>query len=93
MHWILTLLEDKPASITDSSNEAWKSYHKAWERFNILCLSFMRMSIANNIKTTISKTESAKEYLKFVEERFCSVDKSLIGTLMAEITTMKYDGS
>ena len=89
----LALLEDKPASITDSSNEAQKSYHKAWEWSNRLCLNFMQMTIANNIKTNIPQTESAKEYLMFVEERFHFADKSLICTLMAELTTMKYDGS
>ena len=52
----LALLEDKLAGITDSINEAQKSYHKAWERSNRLCLSFMRMIIANNIKTTIPQT-------------------------------------
>ncbi|XP_074556836.1 uncharacterized protein LOC141819121 [Curcuma longa] len=54
---------------------------------------FMRMTIANNIKTTIPQTENAKEYLKFVEERFRSADKSLAGTLMAQLTTIKFDGS
>ena len=29
----------------------------------------MRMSIANNIKTALPKTDNAKEMLKFVEER------------------------
>ena len=28
----------------------------------------MQMTIANNIKSTIPKTESVKEYMKFVEE-------------------------
>ena len=27
----LALLEDKPTAIIDSSSEAQKSYHKAWE--------------------------------------------------------------
>lgn len=51
------------------------------------------MTVANNIKTSIPQTESAREYLKFVEERFRSADKSLAGTLMAQLTTMKFDGS
>ena len=89
----LALLEDKPATITDSSSDTQKSYHNAWEKSNGLCLSFMRMTIVNNIKTTIPQTETTKEYLKFVEERFRSANKSLAGTLMAELTTMKYDGS
>ena len=51
------------------------------------------MIITNNIKTTILESITALEYLKLVEERFSSTDKSLAGTLMAELTTMKYDGS
>nr|XP_009796132.1 PREDICTED: uncharacterized protein LOC104242748 [Nicotiana sylvestris] len=37
------------------------------------------MNIANNIKSTIPQIESVREYLKFVEERFRSADKSLAG--------------
>ncbi|KAK4727244.1 hypothetical protein R3W88_032161 [Solanum pinnatisectum] len=37
--------------------------------------------------------ENAREYLKFVENRFHSADKSLAGILMAELTTMKFDRS
>ncbi|XP_070045558.1 uncharacterized protein [Nicotiana tomentosiformis] len=89
----LALLNDKFAAITDSSSEDEKSFHKAWERSNRLSLMFMRISIAKNIKSTIPQTESAREYLKFVEERFRSADKSLASTLMVELTTMKFDGS
>ncbi|XP_060182128.1 uncharacterized protein LOC132611768 [Lycium barbarum] len=89
----LALLKEKPAAITDTSNEDEKFFHKAWEGSNRLSLMFMRMIIANNIKSTIPQTESTREYLKFVEERFRSADKSLAGTLMAELTTMKFDGS
>ncbi|XP_058004015.1 uncharacterized protein LOC131180675 [Hevea brasiliensis] len=51
------------------------------------------MTIANNIKTTIPQTKNTKEYLNFVEKWFRSTDKSLAGTLMAQLTTMKYNGS
>ena len=50
------------------------------------------MSI-NNIKSAFLKTESAKEFVKFVEERSQIADKSLVGTLMGTLTTMKFDGS
>ncbi|XP_055960750.1 uncharacterized protein LOC130015148 [Mercurialis annua] len=43
--------------------------------------------------STIPQTENAKEFLAFVEDRFRSADKSLAGTLMAKLTTIKYDGS
>ena len=31
--------------------------------------------------------------MKFVEERFCSADKSLVGILMDELTIIKFDES
>ncbi|XP_009799318.1 uncharacterized protein [Nicotiana sylvestris] len=83
----LALPNDKPAANTAPSSADEKSFHKAWERSNRLSLMFMRMNIANNIKGTIPQTESAREYLKFVEERFRSADKSLPSTLMVELTT------
>uniref|UniRef100_A0A1U7Y848 Uncharacterized protein LOC104245390 n=1 Tax=Nicotiana sylvestris TaxID=4096 RepID=A0A1U7Y848_NICSY len=89
----LALLNDKPAVITDTSSADEKYFHKAWERSNRLSLMFLQMTIANNIKSTFSQIENAREYLKFVEESFCSVDKSLAGTLMDELMTIKFDGS
>ncbi|GKC28100.1 retrovirus-related pol polyprotein from transposon TNT 1-94, partial [Tanacetum coccineum] len=55
----------------------------------------MRMTIANNIKSTLPRIENqnAKDFLKLVEEKFRFADKALTGTLMAELTTMKFDGS
>ena len=52
----------------------------------------MRMTIANNIKTILPKTDSAKEFLLNVEDHFKTADKSLAGTLIAKLTTMKFDG-
>ncbi|XP_049342875.1 uncharacterized protein LOC125807187 [Solanum verrucosum] len=89
----LSLLNDKPTAITDKSSEDEKSFHKSWEHSNMLSLMFMRMTVANNIKSTIQQTESAREYLKFVYEHFHFADKSLAGTLMVELSTMKFDGS
>ena len=53
----------------------------------------MRMSIVNNIKSTLPERDTAKEFFKTVEECFLFADKSLAGTLMAELTTMKFDGT
>ncbi|KAL5825894.1 hypothetical protein ACOSQ3_021957 [Xanthoceras sorbifolium] len=53
----------------------------------------MRISVANNIKSTLPKTESAKEFMNFIEERSQTANKSLVGTLIGTLTTMKFDGS
>ncbi|XP_020209132.1 uncharacterized protein LOC109794082 [Cajanus cajan] len=89
----LAILEEKPATITDSSSNEEKAYYKAWEKSNRLCLMFMRMTVADSIKTALPKTESAKEFMGFVGERSQTADKSLAGTLMSTLTTMKFDGS
>ncbi|KAL5578694.1 hypothetical protein UlMin_011136 [Ulmus minor] len=54
---------------------------------------FMRLSVANNIKNTLPKIDNAKEFMKFVEECSQTADKSLARTLMATLTTIKFDGS
>ena len=49
------------------------------------------MIVADNIKTTLLKTDNAKEFMGLVGERSQIVDKSLVGTLMSILTTMKFD--
>ncbi|XP_050937814.1 uncharacterized protein LOC127148366 [Cucumis melo] len=53
------------------------------------------MTIANNIKSIIKKTEDAKEFMKSVEKcsQSESADKSLAGILMNTLTNIKFDGS
>jgi hypothetical protein len=89
----LALQTEKPPTITNSSSAEEKAIYKSWERSNRLSIMFMQMSIVNNIKSTLPECDSAKEFFKNVEERFRSIDKSLMGTLVAELTTMKFDGT
>ncbi|XP_059668932.1 uncharacterized protein LOC132314026 [Cornus florida] len=84
---------EKPTAITGESSEEEKTLHKVSEKSSRLSIMFMRMIIVNNIKTTLPQTNSAKEYLKNIEERFRTVDKSLAGKLMADLTTRRFDGT
>ncbi|CAA7022314.1 unnamed protein product [Microthlaspi erraticum] len=54
---------------------------------------FLRMTIASNIKSSLPSADKAKAYLAAIEERFKTADKSLAGKLMADLTTMKHDGT
>ena len=54
---------------------------------------FMRMAIADSIKTGLPKTNNAKKFMGLVGEHSQIADKSLAGTLMSTLTTMKFDGS
>ena len=80
----LTLIMNKPPEATDDSTPEQVEQSKAWARSNRLSLMFMRITLANNIKTSLPQTEFASEFLKSVEERFKRVDKSLAGKMMVK---------
>ena len=48
------------------------------------------MTIADSINTTLLKSDNAKVFMGLVEERSQTTDKSLAGTLMSSLTTMKF---
>lgn len=89
------IVKEKPAAITDESSDAEKSFYEAWERANRLSLNLMRMTMAESIKPSMPKTENAREFLEKIKE--CSqsdlADKSIVGSLMSQLTTRKFDWS
>ena len=89
----MALRIDKPASLTEASNAEEKTIFNAWEISDRLSTMFLRMTIDTNIKTSLPTPENAKDYMKAIENRFKTADKSLAGKLMANLTTMKFDGT
>lgn len=89
----VALLQDKPGPLTDENTPEQRALYNAWERSDRLSIMFMRMTIATNIKTSLPAPENARDYLRAIETRFKTANKSLAGKLMAELTTMKFDGS
>ena len=51
------------------------------------------MTVADNIKITLPKTDNAKEFMRLVGKHSQIAYKSLARTLMSTLTTMKFDGS
>nr|VDD10182.1 unnamed protein product [Brassica oleracea] len=76
-------------------SESEKSRYERWERSNRLSLNLMRLTMAESIKPSMPKTEKAREFLEKIKE--CSqselADKSIVGSLMNELTTKKFDWS
>ncbi|WVZ16815.1 hypothetical protein V8G54_009797 [Vigna mungo] len=81
------MMDEMPAAITETSTNDEKS--------NRLSLNLMHMSMAENVKPSMPKTENAKEFMKMIKEYSQSdiTDKSIVGTLMSELTTKKFDWS
>ena len=87
------MLEEKFVTIIDASSNEEKTHYKAWERSQRLSLMFMRMTVADSIKTGLLKTNNAKEFMGLVGERSQTIDKSLAETLMSTLSTMIFYGS
>ncbi|XP_047183100.1 uncharacterized protein LOC124849235, partial [Vigna umbellata] len=87
------MMDEMHATITVTSTDDEKSLHEAWHRSNRLSLNLMRMSMAENVKPYMPKTENAKEFMKLIKKYSQSdiTDKSIVGTLMSELTTKKFD--
>ncbi|KAL8151241.1 hypothetical protein V2J09_021049 [Rumex salicifolius] len=89
------LTDEGPSAITEESSEVEKSRYESWERSNRLSLSLMRMTMAESVKPSMPKTDNAREFMRKIKE--CSqsdlADKSIVGSLMSEITTKKFDWS
>ena len=91
----LAIVFEKPTTITETSTEVDKSFYEAWERSNRLSLNLMRMTMAENVKLAMPKINNAKEFMLKIKEYSQSdiADKSIVGTLMSELTTKKFDWS
>ncbi|XP_042511709.1 uncharacterized protein LOC122086825 [Macadamia integrifolia] len=93
MDYDYTLRNETPAALTNESTDDEVTLHNWWERSNRLCLLYIKKTINKTIKSSIPTSENAKEYLINVENRFATADKSLAGTLMTKLVTMKYTGT
>ncbi|KAL2236224.1 UNVERIFIED_CONTAM: hypothetical protein Sindi_1354600 [Sesamum indicum] len=89
------VIEGKSKAIADTSTAAEKSYFEAWEKSNQLGLNLMRMTIAESTKPSMPKTDNAREFLMKIKEYSQSdiTDKSIVGSLMSELTTKRFNWS
>ncbi|XP_056856782.1 uncharacterized protein LOC130506169 [Raphanus sativus] len=89
------LTDEEPSTITVDSSESENSHCERWKRSNRLSLNLMRLTMVESINPSIPKTEKAREFIKKIKEYSQSelADKSIVGSLMNELTTKKFDWS
>jgi len=87
--------DEMPPTINESCTTDEKTLYEAWQRFNRLSLNLMHMTMVENVKPSMPKTENAKEFIRLIKEYSQSyiTDKSIVGTLISEFTTKKFDWS
>jgi len=79
--------------VTNINGVEQKNLYKSWERSNKPNLIFIKISIANNIVSSLYKTESANKFTIIIEKCSQTIDKSLVRALMSTLTIMKLDNS
>ena len=86
----LAIVSEKPIAITEASTEADKSHCKVWDRMS---LNLKKMTMVENDKPSIPKMDNAREFMLKVKEYSQSDidDKCIVGSLMSELTTKKFD--
>jgi len=89
----LNLHKDEPYISTKSSNAWEKIDYERWERFNHLCLMFIKSCISKNIMGFIPQCSKAKDFFKVINEQFVHSDKAFTNTLMKRLSDMLFDYS
>ncbi|XP_034205814.1 uncharacterized protein LOC117619868 [Prunus dulcis] len=87
------VLTDEALSVpaNDASAETKAKYAK-WIKANKMAILIMRRSISEEVRGSITETESAKLFMEAIAENFQGSKKAEIGTLMSQLTDMKYNG-
>ncbi|XP_043720972.1 uncharacterized protein LOC122668477 [Telopea speciosissima] len=93
MDYDLTLREDKPAPLKDTSIPAEISHFKDWERSNRISLSIINAHIHKSIKGSIPDCDTVKEYMKEIDAQFMSSDKAIAMTLIGQFSSIKHSAS
>ncbi|GAV64415.1 UBN2 domain-containing protein, partial [Cephalotus follicularis] len=88
----LAMISDMPADITDKSSLAEREHHEKWERSNRLCLMAMKRFVSEHLLGGLPKTNDAREFFAAVGERYQVSSNAEAGTLMSELTGLRYDG-
>ena len=83
-----TKLADLVATNTDDEKKAYA----AWERSNRICYLMMKRSIPKHLLNGLHDIVVAKNFLVAVSQR-CKVSSNAeIGTLLKELSSMRYNG-
>ncbi|GAV82535.1 UBN2 domain-containing protein, partial [Cephalotus follicularis] len=88
----LAMISDRPADITDTSSLTEREHYAKWERSNRLCLMVMKRSISEHLLGGLPETNDAREFLAAVGERYQVSNNAEAGSLMSELTGLRYDG-
>jgi len=60
-------MDEKSATMNGISSQDGTSLYHTWDKFNPLSISLMKIILAENVKSSMPKTEDAKEFMKKIK--------------------------
>ena len=86
------LVMDEPTKPTGTSLKADKKMWENWERSNRFMMSFLKLSIAPNVKPSQPKTENVREFVAEIKKCTMTdiVDKSIVAALINDLSNREY---
>ncbi|XP_021803615.1 uncharacterized protein LOC110747834, partial [Prunus avium] len=88
----MALEEDAPVVPAANASAEVKNKYAKWIKANKMAILIMKRSISPSVKGSITTSENAKDFLKSIGEFFQESKKAEIGTLMGQLTDVKYNG-
>lgn len=72
----LALRVEVPSALTEKSSAKEKTYYECWGHSNRTCLIIMKYTIDKSIRQSIICTDSAKDFLAAVGDKFTKFNKA-----------------
>ncbi|XP_048141414.1 uncharacterized protein LOC125316632 [Rhodamnia argentea] len=89
----VALNENRPTAPTNASTEAQKAQFVAWEKSNRICLTSMKRSIREHLRSGFDADIIVRQMMEALVARNRDSPNAEVGTHMLGLFSLKYDGS
>ncbi|CAL8121719.1 unnamed protein product [Prunus armeniaca] len=86
------ITQDEPTKPVTNSRVEVKMVHEAWRMVNKVCLLVMKKTMKEALFGGVPKTNSAKQFMEFIETKFKESGKVETKNLMSRLANTKYEG-
>ncbi|CAL2230513.1 unnamed protein product [Prunus armeniaca] len=86
------ITQDEPTRPVANSPAEVKRVHEAWRMANKVCLLVMKKTMTKALFGGVPETDSAKEFMEFIERKFKEFGKAEMKNLMSRLANMKFEG-
>ncbi|XP_021803586.1 uncharacterized protein LOC110747796, partial [Prunus avium] len=85
------ITQDEPTRPVANSPAEVKRVHEAWRMANKVCLLVLKKTMTEAFFGGVPETESAKQFMEFIETKFKEYGKAETKNLMSRLANTKYE--